>query len=63
MKYKSKRIGAPTYHLGGNFKHVNEHKKIITPGAMTYVKSMMTKHENHFMRKFQKCEIHTPLDP
>ena len=54
MKYKLKGIGAPTYHLGNNFKHANEPEKILTWGVMTYVKRMMTKHKNIFMMKFQQ---------
>ena len=54
MKYKLKGIGAPTYHLGDNFKHVNEPEKILTWGAMSYVKRMMTKHRKKIMRKFKK---------
>ena len=54
MKYKLKGIGAPTYHLSGNFKHVNEPEKILTGGAMIYVKRMMTKHKTILIRKFQK---------
>ena len=63
MKEKYKGIGTPTYHLGDNFKHLNEPKKIPTQGAMTYVKRMMAKHKSIFMRKLQKGEVHASSDP
>ena len=61
MKYKLK--GASTYHLGANFKHVNEPEKILTQGAMTYVKRMMTNYKNIFNKVPKKGGTRTFRPP
>ena len=63
MKYKLKDIGAPTYHLGGKFNHVNEPEKILTQGAMTYVKRMMTNYKNIFNKVPKKGGTRTFRPP
>jgi hypothetical protein len=61
--YKLKGVGTPTYHLGGDFIRVSEPESVLTWGATTYVKRMLTNYELIFGESVPKREIHAPLDP
>ena len=61
MKYNIKVVGPPTYHIGGEFKRVGEPEKMLTWGALIYVKRMMTNYNNTLCVEVTKKEIHEPL--
>ena len=62
LKYKIKGFGPPNYHLGNDFKRVGEPERILTGGALTYVKRIMNNYRNKFGVEVTKKEIHAPLD-
>jgi hypothetical protein len=51
------------YHLGGNFKHVNIPKKLISWGSYTFVTKVVKKHEELFGEPVPKSDVHAPLVP
>jgi len=63
LGYKLKGVGSPTYHLGGDFVRVNEPESMLTWGALTYVKRMMSNYEQIFKEQVPKREIHAALEP
>jgi hypothetical protein len=49
--------------VGGDFTRVTEPENVLTWGAMTYVKRMMTNFEQMFGVPAPKREVHAPLEP
>ena len=64
LGYKLKGVGAPRYHLGGDFRRV-EHPEpgMLTWGSYTYVKKMLDQYKHLFGQEVPKREIHAPLEP
>ena len=48
LKYKLRGVGPPTYNFGSGFKRFNDQEKMLTRGALTYAKRMMTNYKNTF---------------
>jgi hypothetical protein len=61
--YKLKGVGAPQYHLGGDFKRVTEPEKVLTWGSHTYIKKMLSQYEIMFKEAVPKRDVHAPLEP
>ena len=63
LKYNIKGVGPLTYHIGSDFKRVDEPETMLTWGALTYVKRMMTNYKNTLCVEVAKKGIHAPLGP
>ena len=63
LGFKLKGVQYPTYHLGGDFKRVNEPEPMLTWGSHTFVKKMLLKYEKMFGEPVPKQEVHAPLEP
>ena len=63
LGFKLKGVGPPTYHLGGDFKRVDEPEPMMTWGATTYVKKMLDQYKVLFGTDVPKREVHAPLEP
>ena len=63
LGFKLKVLQEPKFHLGGDFKIVNEPESVLTWGSSTFIKNILRKYENMFGEPVPKREIHSPLEP
>ena len=54
LEYKLKGVEPPTYHLGSEFKQLDNPENMLTWGALKYVNQVVTNYNNTFGVEFKK---------